>query len=163
MHANDPIDSYLHELRRELRVSRWARRRIVLEARAHLQEAVEAERTHGLKQDEAIERALARFGVAGETARQFDGISSKHAVLLRRTLVPWVAAVAVTSMASATVWAFQPGSSAARAGAHAAAAHAPAARTRVHDGAAADAHGSARGRRLAHTIPRQPAGRARAR
>jgi hypothetical protein len=161
MHTADPIDSYLHELRRELRVSRWARRRILLEARAHLQEAVEAERAHGLEHDEAVERALARFGVAGENARQFDGVSSKRAVLLRRTLVPWVAAVTVTSMASATVWAFQPGASAARAGAHAAVVHTPAARTRVHDAAAA--HRSTRGPRLAHTIPRRAPSRAHTR
>jgi hypothetical protein len=159
MRTADPIDSYLRELRRELRVSRWARRRIVLEARAHLLEAVEVERAHGLDEAEAAARALARFGVAGETARRFDGVRSKRTVLLRRALAPWVAALAVTSMASATVWAFQPGSPGARAAAvHAAAVHAPA----VHV-AATRTHRSTRTRRLAHTIPRRLPGQAHAR
>jgi hypothetical protein len=151
MRAADPIDRYLRELRRELRVSRWARRRIVLEARAHLLEAVEAERAYGLDAVRAAERALARFGMASDTARQFDGVGSKRTVLLRRTLVPWVAALAVTSMASATVWAFQPGSPAAHAHVHAAAVHAAA----VH-APAARTHRPAHAPRLTHTIPHKP-------
>jgi hypothetical protein len=171
MRAGDPIDSYLHELRRELRVSRWARRRIVLEARAHLLDAIEVERTHGLDETAATELALARFGLAGETARQFDGVSSKRTVLLRRALAPWIAAAAVTSMASATVWAFQPGSPAARVDVHAPAVRAPAAAathgTVAHATAAhatvARNHRSTRARRPAHTIPKRPPGRARTR
>jgi hypothetical protein len=173
MRTADPIDSYLRELRSELRVSRWARRRIVLEARAHLLEAVEVERTRGLDEAEAAARALARFGLAGETARQFDGVSSKRTVLLRRALAPWVAALAVTSMASATVWAFQPGSPADRPGVRAPAIHAGAVRGgavgggAVRGGAAHVAAGSARkstrAHRLAHTIPRRPSGKAHTR
>ncbi len=144
MRTVDPIDAYLRELQRELRVSRWARRRIVLEVRAHLLEAAAAERAHGVDDEGAAERALVRFGLASDTARQFDGVRSKRTVLLRRALVPWVAAAAVTSMASATVWAFQPGPPVAR----------------VHAGHvyATHAHGSARARQRTHSIHPQPHG-----
>jgi hypothetical protein len=159
MRTADPIDAYLRELRRELRVSRWARRRIVLEARAHLLEAIEVECAHGLDEATAAELALARFGLAGETARQFDGVSSKRKVLLRRALAPWIAAAAVTSMASATVWAFQPGSPAT----HASAAQAPAAQAPAAHVAAPRTERSTRARRPARTIPRRPLGRAHTR
>ena len=45
MDAADPIDTYLHELKRQLRVRRRARRRILAEVRAHLLDAAEAEQS----------------------------------------------------------------------------------------------------------------------
>lgn len=143
MRVDDPIDAYLRELGRELRVSRWARRRILVEARTHLLDAADAERARGVDAAGATERALMRFGLAGDTARQFDGVRSTRTVLLRRTLVPWVAAVAVTSMASASVWAFQPGTSAAHVHGHSAP-------------VVSHPHGSASSRPHPHTIRRQP-------
>jgi hypothetical protein len=146
MRVDDPIEAYLGELGRELRVSRWARRRILVEARAHLLEAAEAELAHGIDAASATERALARFGLASDTARQFDGVRSTRTVLLRRALVPWVAAAVVTSMASASVWAFQPGTSAAHVHAHS-------------SHIASHLQGSTRARPHPHTIRRQPPGR----
>jgi hypothetical protein len=108
MDAADPIDAYLDELERQLRVPRRARRRILTEVRAHLLDAAEAEQpaTEGSC---AAERAVLRFGPAAETARQFNIRAGRRNALLRRALVPSMAAVAVTSMVTATVWAFGPG------------------------------------------------------
>ncbi|HTU77873.1 MAG TPA: hypothetical protein VMF09_03865 [Solirubrobacteraceae bacterium] len=116
MRSAGPIDVYMRELARELRAPRWRRRRILLEVRAHLLDAAEAERPHTADADAAAGRALARFGVAAsETARQFNRGPSTRRLLLRRALVPWIAAVALTSIACASVWAFQPRASATRA------------------------------------------------
>jgi hypothetical protein len=109
MNAGDRIDAYLDELERQLRVGRRARRRILAEVRAHLLDAAEAERSSTADGGWAAERAVLRFGPAAETARQFNHPASQRNALLRRTLVPAIAALAVTSMATATVWAFGPG------------------------------------------------------
>ncbi len=126
MPARDPIDAYVSELRSELRVPRWRRRRIVLEVRAHLLDAAEAERAAGVDAGVAAERALARFGFASEHAAQFNRVPRTRSVLLRRTLVPWLAAGVLTSMATATVWAFRPATPAThREALHAAIQHSP--------------------------------------
>jgi len=109
MDTHDPIDAYLRELERELRVRGKARRRILAELRAHLLDAVEAERSSGAGQELAAQRAVVRFGLVAETARQFNCLAARRGAILRRTLVPWVAAVALSLMATATVWAFQDG------------------------------------------------------
>jgi hypothetical protein len=106
MDTPDPIDTYLRELKHELRVRGRARLRILGEVRAHLLDAAEAERSSGAEQGVAAQRALVRFGLAAETARQFDCLAGRRGAVLRRALVPWIAAVALTSMATATVWAF---------------------------------------------------------
>jgi hypothetical protein len=108
MDATDRIDVYLDELERQLRVPRRARRRILTEVRAHLLDAAEAEQSWVADGFRAAERAVLRFGPAVETARQFDRRASRRNTLLRRAVVPSIAAVAVTSMATATVWAFSP-------------------------------------------------------
>jgi hypothetical protein len=107
MDAPDPIDAYLRELRRELRVRGRARRRILTEVRAHLLDAIAAEGSRGVEESLAAQRAVARFGVVPETAHQFNCLAGRRGAVVRRALVPWIAAVALTSTASATVWAFQ--------------------------------------------------------
>jgi hypothetical protein len=121
MERTDPIDAYLDELRRELRVSRRARRRILTEVREHLLDAAEAERARTAdgsgaveRGSGAVERAVLRFGPAAATALQFNGAADRRKPLLRRALVPSLAAFLVTSMASASVWAFAPGHAPAR-------------------------------------------------
>ena len=66
----DQIDAYLAELAASLHASRGRRARIVAEVRAHLEDAVEAERAAG--HEDPAGRALARFGPVSDTARQFD-------------------------------------------------------------------------------------------
>jgi hypothetical protein len=132
MDAADPIAAYLEELERQLRVPRRARRRILTEVRAHLLDAADAEQPSAAGGRCAAERAVVRFGLAAETAHQFNRPGSRRNALLRRALVPSIAALAVTSMATATVWAFGPGpapSRSRRAPDHLAQRHRPAART----------------------------------
>lgn len=109
MDTPDPIGAYLRELKRELRVRGRARRRILAEVRAHLLDAAEAERSRGAEEGVTAERAVVRFGLAAETARQFNMHAGRRGAVLRRALVPWIAAVALTSMATATVWASHAG------------------------------------------------------
>jgi hypothetical protein len=109
MDAADRIDAYLDELERHLRVPRGARRRILTEVRAHLLDAAEVEQRWTAEESCAAERAVLRFGLAAETARQFNFRAGRRNALLRRALVPSIAAFAVASMATATVWAFGPG------------------------------------------------------
>ena len=109
MDTRDPIDAYVRDFARRLRARGAARRRILAEVRAHLLDAADAERCRASEPSLAAERAIARFGLAGETAGQFNGLATRRGVVLRRALVPWVAAVALTSGATASVWAFQPG------------------------------------------------------
>lgn len=109
MDPANPIDVYLDELRSQLRVSCRARRRILTEVRAHLLDAAEAEQPWTTDESCAAERAVLRFGLTAETARQFNRRTGRRNTLLRRALAPSIAAFAVTSMATATVWAFGPG------------------------------------------------------
>jgi hypothetical protein len=109
MDTPDPIDTYLRELKRELRARGRARRRILAEVRVHLLDAAEAERSRGAEEGVAAQRAVVRFGLAAETARQFNCLAGRRGSVIRRALVPWIAAVALTSTATATVWAFQAG------------------------------------------------------
>jgi hypothetical protein len=109
METSSPIDAYLRELKRELRMRRRARRRILAEVRAHLLDAAEAEQSRGAEEGVAAQRAVVRFGLAAETARQFTPYAGRCGTVLRRALVPWIAAVALTSTATATVWAFRAG------------------------------------------------------
>jgi hypothetical protein len=106
MDTPDPINAYLRELKRELRVRGRARRRIWTEMRAHLLDAAEAEQSKGAEESLAAQRAVLRFGVAAETARQFNCLTGRRGAILRRALVPWIAAVALSLTATATVWAF---------------------------------------------------------
>jgi hypothetical protein len=108
----NPIDAYLRELTGELRVPVWRRRRILAEVRAHLLEAAESERSTARDEQAAIARALARFGHAGQAASEFNRLARRRRALVRRALIPWIAAAALTSTASASVWAFEPGGTA---------------------------------------------------
>ncbi len=109
MDAADPIDAYLDELKSQLRVPRRTRRRILAEVRAHMLDAAEAEQSTANDGRRAAERAVLRFGLAAETALQFNRLGGRRKTLLRRALAPSIVAVAVTSMATATVWAFGSG------------------------------------------------------
>jgi hypothetical protein len=108
MDAADRIDACVGELERQLRVPRRARRRILAEVRAHLLDAAEAEQSWATDASSAAERAVLRFGPAAETAGQFNRRVGRRNALLRRALLPSIAALAVASTA-ATVWAFDPG------------------------------------------------------
>jgi hypothetical protein len=108
MAASDPIEAFLHEFERQLRVRRRARRRILDEVRGHLLDAAEVEQSGATTRRLAAERAVARFGLADATATQFNRLAARRTVVVRRAVAPWVAAVALTSLATATVWAFQP-------------------------------------------------------
>jgi hypothetical protein len=109
MDTPDPIGAYLRELKRELRVRGRARRRILAEVRAHLLDDAEAEQSRGTEEGVTAQRAVLRFGLAAETAGQFNTLAGRHGAVFRRALVPWIAAVALTSMATATVWASHAG------------------------------------------------------
>jgi hypothetical protein len=109
MVSSDPIGVYLRELQRELRVRGRARRRITNEIRAHLLDAADAERSKGAEEGSAARHAVISFGPAAETAHQFNNLPGRRGAVLRRVLVPWIAAAALTSTATATVWAFQAG------------------------------------------------------
>lgn len=110
MDAAERIDAYIGELERQLRVPRRARRRILTEVRAHLLDAAEAEQPPWTAGGSgAAERAVLRFGPATEMARQFNRCPRRRNTLLRRALVPSIAAFAAMSTATATVWAFGPG------------------------------------------------------
>jgi hypothetical protein len=98
-----PVEDYLRQLEDELRVPRATRRRILAEVREHLLDDVAAESvTEGLAG--AQQRAVERFGGARETAGQLNRLR-RGTVLVRRALLPAVAALGLTSLASATVWA----------------------------------------------------------
>jgi hypothetical protein len=109
MDTPDPIGSYLRELKLELRVPGRARRRILAEVREHLLDAAEAELSSGAEERVTAQRAVVRFGLAAETAGQFNTLASRHRAVLRRALVPWIAGVALTLTATATVWASHAG------------------------------------------------------
>jgi hypothetical protein len=109
MDTPDPIDAYLREFKRELRARGMARRRILAELRAHLLDAVEAEQCRGAEEGVAAQRAVLRFGLVAETVRQFNCLAARRGAVVRRALVPWIAAVALSLMATATVWAFHAG------------------------------------------------------
>ncbi len=111
MSAQDPIDLYLGELKRRLVVRGRSRRRVLAEVRAHLLEAADAERSPGDLEGDAAARAVTRFGPPAETAREFNRGARHRRNLARRALVPSLAAVALTSLATATVLAFYPSTS----------------------------------------------------
>jgi hypothetical protein len=71
MSAVGPIEAYLAELDHALGVPRGLRRRIVAEARDHLECAAAAGRADGLEPRAAAELAVAAFGAAGVVARRF--------------------------------------------------------------------------------------------
>ena len=77
-----PAEEYLRQLRHELRRDPVLARRVVEEARDHLEEVVTEERRKGVSQHEAEEAAVRRFGPAGPLARQFDGFSFPLKVLV---------------------------------------------------------------------------------
>jgi hypothetical protein len=105
----DPIHAYLREFKRELRVRGMARRRILAELHAHLLDAAESEQSRSSEEGVAAQRAVVRFGLAAETAHQFNCLAARRSDVLRRALVPWIAAVALSLTATATVWAFHAG------------------------------------------------------
>jgi hypothetical protein len=106
MDTPDPIHAYLREFKRELRVRGMARRRILAELRAHLLDAAEGEESRGGEEGVAAQRAIVRFGLAAETACEFNCLADRRSAVLRRALVPWIVVAALSSTATATVWAF---------------------------------------------------------
>lgn len=66
-----PLDSYLAELRRELRKCGVAEGRIVEEVREHLVDAIHTGLERGISVEAAESEAFARFGTPREAAAQF--------------------------------------------------------------------------------------------
>jgi hypothetical protein len=64
----DPVESYLDDLARRLRIGRVAARRLLAEAEEHLRQSVEEEVAAGVDSELAQRRAVARFGTAREVA-----------------------------------------------------------------------------------------------
>lgn len=77
-----PVEDYLRELRHALRHDPLLRRRVLEEAADHLAEIVEAERSSGMSQHDAEQRAVSRFGPAESLAHQFDRYSTLLKLLL---------------------------------------------------------------------------------
>jgi hypothetical protein len=77
-----PLEAYLQQLRHELRRDPMLARRVVEEARDHLEQIVTEERRRGMSQLEAEHAAVNRFGPPGPLARQFDRFSLPLKVML---------------------------------------------------------------------------------
>ena len=71
MNEQSPIDRYLDQLVRDLRVSPGRLRRIVAEVEDHLREHTTREIAAGIAPHDAEERAIARFGSPALVARRF--------------------------------------------------------------------------------------------
>jgi hypothetical protein len=69
--SSDRIDTYLGDLRRELRFRPIARRRILSEVEEHLRAAVASALADGLDPAAAVSEALERFGQPSVVARGF--------------------------------------------------------------------------------------------
>src|SRR5262249_18500750 len=97
------ISAYLDALGARLRVTPWRRRRILDEARDHLEEAAARERARGLEAPEAEARAVVRFGDADLIAREFTealrGPSHGRAIALL-----WVSVSAACAASVAMTW-----------------------------------------------------------
>lgn len=72
---SSPLDTYLQQLKHELRHDPLLARRVVDEAADHLAQIVAAERRQGMSQQDAEQEAVRRFGAPGPLARQFEGFS----------------------------------------------------------------------------------------
>ena len=77
-----PLADYLRRLRLELRRDPLLTRRVVEEARDHLEQIVAEERRQGMSQEDAERAAVNRFGPPGPLARQFDAFSLPLKVML---------------------------------------------------------------------------------
>lgn len=116
----DPVAAYLRELETDLR-RRRSRRRIAREVRGHLEEGIEVlERERNLTRSAAAAETLDRFGGARQLAAQFNAISTRRSVAVRRLAVLWIAWLGAMGMGSATVWASLHGPAPARTSRHAA-------------------------------------------
>jgi hypothetical protein len=109
----NPIADYLDELSRQLR--RGRRERILAEVRAHLLEAAAADACRGIDADRAARRAVERFGPPARVATQFNALRRGPRALLQRTAAVMLAGAAMASLGTASVWAFEPGATRARA------------------------------------------------
>jgi hypothetical protein len=67
---------WMHELGASLRGPRRAKRRLVSELNAHLEDAIAAELTNGLTLEQAEAAALARVGSASELAHRWSADTS---------------------------------------------------------------------------------------
>jgi hypothetical protein len=109
----NPIADYLADLSRQLR--RGRRGRILAEVRAHLLEAAAADASRGIDPDRAARRAVERFGPPARVATQFNALRRRPRALIQRTAAVMLAGAAMASLGTATVWAFEPGATPARA------------------------------------------------
>jgi hypothetical protein len=69
----DPIEAYLDDLARRLRLTPAVARRFLTEAEAHLRDLVDEQTAAGADRDTAGASALARFGTSREVARSANG------------------------------------------------------------------------------------------
>ncbi|HKQ60391.1 MAG TPA: permease prefix domain 1-containing protein [Candidatus Polarisedimenticolaceae bacterium] len=77
-----PTETYLADLRRQLRGNPLLARRVLAEVSDHLTEAVAAARRSGMSQQDAEEDAVRRFGPPAPFARQFDRFGAGFKALL---------------------------------------------------------------------------------
>jgi hypothetical protein len=108
--AGDPVEAYLQELRERLGVRGRRRQRIVDEIAEHLRDAIEAEAPGCEDASRAALAAIARLGPAHELAGRFKELRRGRKLTISRALAPWALAAGASALATATVWAFQPGS-----------------------------------------------------
>lgn len=91
------IESYLAELARQLPGSPESRARVLDEVRDHLLAAVAREQTLGAPRDEAVRRAVARFGGPKTIGCHFVALSEEQGVVvsvLVSKIVGWLALAA---------------------------------------------------------------------
>lgn len=98
------LETYLQTVESELGEMREARREGELrEMRQHLEAIVARLTEGGLSEEEAVEAAIAQFGVARQVGRELEKVGTRKESLLRILLAPIGAAACAMILSSATV------------------------------------------------------------
>lgn len=84
--SDEDFEAYLTLLSRFLRLSPRQREDIRREFRAHLEDALEDERAHGVRREEALQRILDDFGDAAELAARFSALKRRRRWLMQGTM-----------------------------------------------------------------------------
>lgn len=97
------VDEYLAELRRSLRGGPVARRRILSEIRAHLEDALRQEQAAGYESAEAERRAVARVGQAEVLAAAFSKKPRRNGGAARGRVIGATVSAACVVFATAVI------------------------------------------------------------
>ena len=99
----DPLDSYLQDLDRELRRRGHADPEIIEETREHLVDSIAAAQLRGTAPEQATLSAIARFGSPNQIAAQFmaDRYRSLHYLLF---VIAALVGILITSVDSRPTW-----------------------------------------------------------